>query len=73
MEDDVNKFIEKSTRPKYIPEEIKARFLNEYKDLFKVVDPKNADIIPEYRSYNYKIELIIGKELLYFKVRSISL
>ena len=71
MENDVSKFIEKFIRPKYTPEEIKVRFPNKYKDLLKVADPKNIDIILKYRSYNYKIELIIGKELLYSKVRFI--
>ena len=72
IKNDVNEFIEKFTKFKYISEEIKACFPNKYKDLSKVVDLKNVDIIPEYRSYNYKIKLIAGKELLYSKIRPIS-
>ena len=71
IEDDVNKFIEKSTRLKYTLKEIKIRFSDKYKDLFKVTDLRDADIIPEHYFYNYKIELIVGKELLYFRAKPI--
>ena len=71
MENNVNKFIEKSIRLKYTPKEIKARFPDKYKDLSKVIDFKDTDIILKHRSYNYKIKLIIGKELLYSKAKPI--
>lgn len=71
-EEDVQKFMEKSTRPKYTPEEVKARFLDEYKDLSHVANPRDADIIPEHRSYDHKIELIPGNELPYSRARPMS-
>lgn len=54
--------------------EVKVRFPDEYKDLLKVVNPKDTDVILEYCLYDYKIELKLGNEkaLLYSRARPIS-
>ena len=72
IEKNIKKFINKITKPKYIPEKIKKRFLNKYKDFLYVVNLTDINIVPEYKSYNYKIEFKSGIEsLLYFRARPI--
>jgi hypothetical protein len=66
----VDKFI--IIKPDLISAEIKAKLPAYFHDLIKAFLLQDARIFPFKRPWDYKIELLLGKEPPYYKTRSIS-
>ncbi len=61
-DDDIAKFLK--GKKEFILDKFKAKLPKKHHAFLDLFQRKNTDILPSYRPYNHKIEIIPGKELL---------
>ncbi|RAL60401.1 hypothetical protein DID88_000176 [Monilinia fructigena] len=72
VEDDIEKFMEKTDRPVPPTTEIQSKLPSWLRDLFTGFLPSLANELPPRRSWDHKIEIMPGKEPPYNKGRPMS-